>query len=335
MTEHAAVSGDGRGRASRRNPRRSAARQDRDQRVRSVHGSPPARCTLASSSAWAAAKKGSPKPNAIEPATYAMGSSSTFITLATALPTSRPVRSMIGRTRLRRRAAGDRLDRRTRRFGLDTADAATTALPTVRNNDHVSHVAGIAGRALEQRTVQDDSAADARRHDHRQVVALPDGRAEPALAERQGLRVHVAVDLEPEHVLQPIAQRELAPGHQIEGRDRLDVAVIGPAAPTPQPCTCAWRAAATSSASHASATSCVEGSFGARPVVDEGLRAVQHVTGLGHRVPAANFVAPMSSASTTSFDVSLMLRVPSTRRPLLRSIQRVRACALARSARRG
>ena len=47
----------------------------------------------ASSSAWAAAKNGSPKPRATEPATTARRRSNRLHTEATARPTSRPVRS--------------------------------------------------------------------------------------------------------------------------------------------------------------------------------------------------------------------------------------------------
>ena len=125
--------------------------------------------------------------------------------------------------RLGRRPTGDRLDRQARRLGLEAAAGAAAAPPAVGVDDDVADVAGVGRRAVEQLAVEHDAAADRRRHGDHAVVVVTLGRAHPALGQRQRLAVEVAVHPLGRQLAQPLAERELAPRREVDGRHRLAV----------------------------------------------------------------------------------------------------------------
>jgi hypothetical protein len=92
----------------------------------------------------------------------------------------------------------------------------------------VAEVAGVAGVAVEQLAVDDDAAADARRHRQHAVVVDPLRGALPPLGERQRLAVEIAVHAQPAELAEPGAQGELAPRRDVHRRHRLAVARDGP-----------------------------------------------------------------------------------------------------------
>ena len=183
-------------------------------------------------SAWAAAKKGSPKPSATDPLTTASDRSSRTATAAMARPTSMPVRVHPLRRRQPGRLPGQRRQRRARRLRLETAPAPTDAGAAVGHDDDVTDVARVAEPAVEQPAVEHDAATHPGRHDHGDVVVVPDRGAHPALAERQRLGVVVdeggesgqrrqarpqgkrppPLDVQRRHLLAAGAHRAAAPG---------------------------------------------------------------------------------------------------------------------------
>ena len=68
----------------------------------------------------------------------------------------------------------------------DNRERTTRTEVAVRHDVEVSDVSGVAGVAVEQLTVDDESAADARRHDHREIRTLLARRTEGALGECEG-----------------------------------------------------------------------------------------------------------------------------------------------------
>ena len=170
-----------------------------------------------SSSAWAAAKNGAPNPSATEPDTTASGRSSRLATDATARPTSVPVRSTSSggacsgaRPVMARIAVPD--------ASASAQPCAAAAAPASGFDDHVTDVARVAVGTVEQPAVEHDAAADAGRHDHRDVVALTGGGAEPAFSEGQRLRVVVDPGRQTGVHAEPVAQRELAPRGDVDRR---------------------------------------------------------------------------------------------------------------------
>ena len=132
--------------------------------------------------------------------------------------------------RLGRRTPGDRLDRRTRRLGVEAATRPAQATATVRLDDRVADAAGVARRTVEQLTVQHDPALDRRADDHRQEVLPALRRAEPSFGEGQRLRIEVAVHVEAGRRRQAGAQRERSPRADVGRRDRDDVGTHRPGA---------------------------------------------------------------------------------------------------------
>ena len=201
-------------------------------------------------SCWAALKNVAPKPSATEPPTTARSRSSRLQTEATAMPDHPAGAHHDVVARLGRRATGDLGDRRAAGLGLEAAPGATGAAPTVRLDDHVTDVAGVAGRTVEQLAVEHDAAADAGRHDHRQEVGVALRRAEPPLGEGQRLGVEVAVHVDSRSPRQPLAQRErAATTAMLSGDTALHVGPTGPAQPTPTATgATSWRSAPAPSA---------------------------------------------------------------------------------------
>ena len=122
---------------------------------------------------------------------------------ATARPTRRPARRRSSSGASAAGAPGARRDGRAAAPPPPGSPArrTRTARPS-GTDDHVADVAGVAVLAVEEATVEDDAAADAGGHDHRDVVALAPGGAAPALAEREGLGVVVDVDGQAERLRQ-------------------------------------------------------------------------------------------------------------------------------------
>jgi hypothetical protein len=85
----------------------------------------------------------------------------------------------------------------------------------------VPDVSRVAVGAVEQPAVEHDATAHAGRHDHGDEVARARGRALPTLADGQRLGVVVDERGQTGARLQPGAQREAAPGPDVERRDRL------------------------------------------------------------------------------------------------------------------
>ncbi len=76
-------------------------------------------------------------------------------------------------------------------------------------------------RPLEQSAVEHDAAADARRHDHRDVVVVAGRRADPPLAQRQRLRVVVHERRQPGQRGQAGPQGKGPPPRDVERRHLL------------------------------------------------------------------------------------------------------------------
>jgi hypothetical protein len=74
---------------------------------------------------------------------------------------------------------------------LDAAARAAPAQVAVGLDDHMADVPGVAAVAAEQAPVAHDSAADACRHDHADVVAHADRGSSPSFPERKRLGVVV------------------------------------------------------------------------------------------------------------------------------------------------
>ncbi len=134
---------------------------------------------------------------------------------------------------LGRRVARDRRDGGTRCFCFEASARPTRAEAAVGLDDHVSHVAGVPRRPLEQSAVDDDSPAHAGGHHHGQEVAPAARRPGPALGQRQRLGVVVQGDNETGDLLHPGAQREGAPRRDVERRHGARVQVHGTAATDP------------------------------------------------------------------------------------------------------
>ena len=185
----------------------------------------------ASISAWAAAKKGFPKPRATEPATTASRRSSRLATEATARPTSVPVRSTIsggastgGRPVM---AAMARPDASPSRQPRPAAEAGAAAGP----DDDVADVAGVARQPVEQTPVEHDAPSDPSRYDHPHVGAYPGGGSDPPLGEGDGLGVVVDEDRQAGRLGHPPPEREAPPGRDVHRGQLLTAGGHRPARP--------------------------------------------------------------------------------------------------------
>ena len=72
----------------------------------------------------------------------------------------------------------------------------------------MSDVTGVTRLSVEQLAVDDESAADAGRDDHREIRALVARRTEGAFGEREGAGVTVDEHVETERVTQSTSKRE-------------------------------------------------------------------------------------------------------------------------------
>ena len=93
----------------------------------------------------------------------------------------------------------------------------------------MTDVAGVAVGTVEQAAVEDDAAADAGGHHHGDEVVLAGGRAAPPFPEGKGLGVVVDEREQARGLRQPPAQREIAPGRNVQRRDFLAARRHGPA----------------------------------------------------------------------------------------------------------
>ncbi len=109
-----------------------------------------------------------------------------------------------------------RLDRRSGYLRFEAPATAACARPPVGFDDDVADVAGVAGRAVEQATVDDDPPADSRRHDHADVIGLPRRGPEPSLGDGKRLGVVVHHGVEAGVLGDAAPQRELAPLGDVE-----------------------------------------------------------------------------------------------------------------------
>ena len=121
------------------------------------------------------------------------------------------------------------------RLGLEAALRAAGARAPVGLDDDVADVAGVAVVAVEEPAVEDDAAADAGRHDHREVVAL--ALARRRASPRRGRAPWRRCRRGRAGRARPTSRARSgkpAPAGDVERRHRLAARVIGPPHPTPQ-----------------------------------------------------------------------------------------------------
>ena len=200
-----------------------------------------------------------------------------------------------------------RRDRAARRLCFEAAARAARALAPVGLDDDVADVAGVPLPAVEQAAVEHDAAADARRHDHADVVVLVARRARPALAERERLGV-VVDDTGRPAVVARAAPATGTPRHagMFSGDTVSPPRVIGPPQPTP---TATHPSASRSSISRANVANSASGSL------PDGVGASWRASNAPSEAttPADSFVPPTSTATTREVMAARYRRVASAR----------------------
>ena len=201
------------------------------------------------SSSWAALKNVAANPRATPPPTTTSSMSSSVHSDATPRPTSRPVRCMISYVG----SVGDRpviasIANPDASASRQPAGAAPAA-PPVGLDDDVPDVAGVGRRAVEQLAVEDDAAADPRRHGQHAVVVVTLGRALPALGEGERLAVELAVHTGAGELASRVRSGNSRHAGMLTGDTVSQCRVIGPAEPIPTHDTrTSWRSAARAAA---------------------------------------------------------------------------------------
>ncbi len=114
----------------------------------------------ARNSSLAATKNRSPYPSATDPATTMSSTSSSADERRDGASDQLSAPDDDGPGSLGRRPPGDGGDGRPRGFGFETAPGAARAAAAVGLHDHMAHVTGVAGCAVDQTTAEDDAPTD-------------------------------------------------------------------------------------------------------------------------------------------------------------------------------
>ena len=97
---------------------------------------------------------------------------------------------------------------------------AAIALGSVGEGDHVTDMSRVPRRAINELPGDHEATAHAGRHDHPKHRARRSSGSEPPFAERHGFRVVVDHARNAEPLREPGAQRKVAPGRDVKGRDQ-------------------------------------------------------------------------------------------------------------------